>query len=208
MDLRPQILVIVGAAMCALLIAAVNFDGLLLTRVIEREGEFVLHAALGASRRTTRQATAYPGALARFHRNRAWSAHCIVDYTNAIRALAPKAGTQPAARCVNSITPLGSICRSSPSLLEYSHSSVWVWFAACRACIADRFTQRDERYLTRGNTGPKYAQIARLIRRHRARDCRCAPNRERDRNAVFSEADRGAVGLRNERSPRLQRHRS
>ena len=51
MDLRPKILVIVGAAVCALLIAAVNFAGLLLTRVIEREGEFALHAALGASRK-------------------------------------------------------------------------------------------------------------------------------------------------------------
>ena len=51
MDLRPKILVIIGAAFCAFLIAAANFAGLLLSRVVEREGEFALRSALGASRR-------------------------------------------------------------------------------------------------------------------------------------------------------------
>jgi putative ABC transport system permease protein len=51
MNLRPKILVIVGAALCALLIAAANFAGLLLARVIEREGELALRSALGANRR-------------------------------------------------------------------------------------------------------------------------------------------------------------
>src|SRR4029077_941965 len=50
MDLRPKILAILIAAICALFIAAANFAGLLLARVIEREGEFALRAALGANR--------------------------------------------------------------------------------------------------------------------------------------------------------------
>ena len=50
MELRPKLLLIGGAALCALLIAAANFAGLMLARVIERDGEIALRSALGATR--------------------------------------------------------------------------------------------------------------------------------------------------------------
>ena len=55
MDLRPKLLVIAGAALCALLVAAANFAGLMLARVVERDGEMALRSALGATR------SSYPG---------------------------------------------------------------------------------------------------------------------------------------------------
>ena len=50
--------------------------------------------------------------------------------------------------------------------------------------------------------------MARLFRRDRACSRRRAADGERYRHAIFSEADRRAVGLRNQRSPRLQCHSS
>jgi predicted permease len=50
MDLRPKLLLIAGAGLCALLVAAANFAGLMLARVVERDGEMALRAAIGATR--------------------------------------------------------------------------------------------------------------------------------------------------------------
>jgi putative ABC transport system permease protein len=50
MELRPKLLLIAGAALCALLVAAANFAGLMLARVVERDGEIALRSALGATR--------------------------------------------------------------------------------------------------------------------------------------------------------------
>ncbi len=50
MELRPKLLLIAGAALCALLVAAANFAGLMLARVVERDGEMALRSALGATR--------------------------------------------------------------------------------------------------------------------------------------------------------------
>jgi predicted permease len=50
MNLRPKLLIIAGSAICALFVAAANFAGLMLGRVVERDGEMALRAALGATR--------------------------------------------------------------------------------------------------------------------------------------------------------------
>jgi putative ABC transport system permease protein len=50
LNLRPKLFLIAGAGLCALLVAAANFAGLMLARVVERDGEMALRAAIGATR--------------------------------------------------------------------------------------------------------------------------------------------------------------
>lgn len=50
-DLEPKLLAIYGAALCAFLVAAANFAGLLMSRAVEREADTAIRAALGASQR-------------------------------------------------------------------------------------------------------------------------------------------------------------
>ena len=67
LNLRPKLLLIAGAALCALLVAAANFAGLMLARVVERDGEMALRAALGATRgRLIREGLVQALALAAF----------------------------------------------------------------------------------------------------------------------------------------------
>jgi len=67
MDLRPKLLIIAGAALCALLVASANFAGLMLARVVERDSEMALRASLGATRgRLIRQGLIQAVVLAAF----------------------------------------------------------------------------------------------------------------------------------------------
>ena len=77
----PKILVIVGAALCALLIAAANFAGLLLTRVIEREGEFASTRGAWRELASLVPATNHPGHCSRTCRDNGRPACRFVDYT-------------------------------------------------------------------------------------------------------------------------------
>ncbi len=66
-NLRPKLLLIGGAALCALLVAAANFAGLMLARVVAHDGEMALRAALGATRgRLIRQGLVQALVLAAF----------------------------------------------------------------------------------------------------------------------------------------------
>ena len=67
MNLRPKLLLIAGAGLCALLVAAANFAGLMLARVVERDGEMALRSAIGATRgRLIRQGVMQALVLAAF----------------------------------------------------------------------------------------------------------------------------------------------
>src|SRR5262249_5879152 len=85
MDLRPKILVIVGAAVCA-----VDRSGAFrwsATFPRDRAGRGICSTRCTRGKQTTTsQTTTHPGALARFGRNRAWSPHRILDYAHTVRA--------------------------------------------------------------------------------------------------------------------------
>ena len=152
MDLRPKILVIVGAAVCALLIAAANFAGLLLARVIEREGEFALRAALGASRRRLVKQQLTHALLIAFI-GTAFGLLIAFWITPMLFALSPE-GADATASAMREFDyaarldlPVFAFAAGLMTLVGFGFR-----FRARRACIADRLTLRDERHVTRRNT--------------------------------------------------------
>ena len=203
MDLRPKILVIVGAAVCALLIAAANFAGLLLARVIEREGEFALRAALGASRRRlVRQQLIQALLLAVV--GTALGLLIAFWITPMLFALSPE-GADATGSAMREFDYAARLDLPVFAFAAGVMTLVGLGFGLLPAVRASRTDLRGAMSVTsRGATLDRSArQITRFIRRDRARDCRRAPDSERHRDAIFPEADRGAMGLRDERPPRF-----
>ena len=114
MDLRPKIMVIVAAAFARFSSPRLISRGLLLSRVIEREGEFALRAALGASRgRLVREQLLQALLLASLGTICGTPAR-LLGYAGA-HGVSPEGADATEARCASSITRPGSTGRSSPS---------------------------------------------------------------------------------------------
>ena len=198
MDLRPKIFVIVGAAVCALLIAATNFAGLVLARVIEREGEFALRAALGASRqRLVKQQLVQAFSIALIG---TMLGLLIASWiTPMLFALSPE-GSDATGSAMREFDYAARLDLPVFAFATGLMALVGLGFGLLPASRASRTrsARRDQRDLTWRNTRSQCAAIARLIRRDRARDCRCTPDRELHRDAIFPKAGRGAMGLRHQ----------
>ena len=203
MDLRPKILVIVGAAVCALLIAAANFAGLLLARVIEREGEFALRAALGASRRRLVRQQLIQALLLALA-GTALGLLIAFWITPMLFALSPE-GADATGSAMREFDYAARLDLPVFAFAAGAMTLVGLGFGLLPAVRAARTDLRGAMSVTFTwrNTRSQCAKVAGFVRCDRARDCRCAPDGERHRNAVFPEAHRRAMGLRDERPPRL-----
>ena len=206
MELRPKLLIIGGAALCALLIAAANFAGLMLARVVERDGEIALRSALGATRgRLIRQGIVQALVLS------AIGTVCgllIAGWlTPALVALSPE-GADSTGSAIREFDygvrldwPVFVFAAGAMLLVGVGFGMLPAWRAS-RADLRGPLAS-----IGRGSTlGRGDTPFAWRSDCDRDRDCRCASHGQPNANAVFPKGGSPTMGLCYRATADLQRN--